>query len=298
MKGKATGILLFAVLTLLNGTSWGGSYNTFYGTSAGGSTTGDDDTAVGYMAGYHNGTGSRNSFYGSGAGYYNTSGQDNTFFGTGTGTWNFVGNQNTIIGSQAGYTTAGSGNVLLGYQAGYSESGSSKLYIANSGTSTPLIYGDFWTGELVVNGSLTLSTPPLVFSDERFKKNISPLGPSLGRVMKMQGVTFDWKTEEFPGRGFTAKHQIGLVAQEVEKILPEVVNTDSKGYKAISYDKLVPVLIEAVKEQQKKILDQQEAFHKTMSDKEAEIDLLKKTVMDISNRLSAIENSVKTVASK
>jgi hypothetical protein len=68
-----------------------------------------------------------------------------------------TGGNNTYLGYQAGYTNAtGSGNVSLGYQAGYSETGSNKLYIANSNTATPLIYGDFSTPALTINGSLTL----------------------------------------------------------------------------------------------------------------------------------------------
>jgi DUF4097 and DUF4098 domain-containing protein YvlB len=62
-----------------------------------------------------------------------------------------------VIGDQAGYTNAtGNGNVFIGYSAGYNEAGSNKLYISNSNTSTPLIYGDFSTPALTINGSLTV----------------------------------------------------------------------------------------------------------------------------------------------
>jgi hypothetical protein len=69
-----------------------------------------------------------------------------------------TGNENTILGSGAGFNmSSGQGNVFLGYRAGYNETASNKLYIANSNTATPLIYGDFSTGQLKVNGSLSLN---------------------------------------------------------------------------------------------------------------------------------------------
>ena len=69
----------------------------------------------------------------------------------------------------------------------------------------------------------------------------------------MKGVEYEWKKEKFPGKGFPQGKQIGLIAQDVEETLPEVVATGSDGYKSISYEKIVPVLIEAIKEQNKRI---------------------------------------------
>ena len=70
---------------------------------------------------------------------------------------NTTGNSNTAIGIEALLENdTGSGNVALGYQAGYHETASNKLYIANSSTTTPLIYGDFATQELAINGSLNI----------------------------------------------------------------------------------------------------------------------------------------------
>jgi trimeric autotransporter adhesin len=104
-------------------------------------------------------------------------------------------------------------------------------------------------------------------SDIRLKKNIEPINNALSLVQGLQGVKYDWDTEKMGytvsdasgNTGFNANSgnstlsgmdgkQIGLVAQDVEKVLPEVVMTDRDGYKAISYDKLTAVLIEAVKE--------------------------------------------------
>ena len=88
------------------------------------------------------------------------------------------------------------------------------------------------------------------FSDESLKKNVVNLDPksSLEKVLKLQGVTYEWK--DAPGNGTN----VGLIAQQVEKIVPEVVHESprvddmSKIYKRVEYDKIVPLLIESVKE--------------------------------------------------
>lgn len=92
-------------------------------------------------------------------------------------------------------------------------------------------------------------------SDARFKKNITPITNPLQKVMQLQGVTFDWKTKEFSERLFPEKRSLGFIAQEVEQVIPEVVQTENnaEGYKSVQYDKVVALLVEAIKEQQKQI---------------------------------------------
>ncbi len=90
-------------------------------------------------------------------------------------------------------------------------------------------------------------------SDVRYKKDFNPLTNSLANVLKISGLTYYWKTEEFPEQKFTKDKQIGFVAQELEKIYPELVTTDKNGYKSVDYSRLTPILVEAMKEQQKKI---------------------------------------------
>src|SRR5205085_1425583 len=67
------------------------------------------------------------------------------------------------------------------------------------------------------------------------------------------GVRYDWKQSEFPDYNFPEGKQIGFIAQEVEKVLPELVNTDANGYKSVAYANVAPVLVEAVKTQQKQM---------------------------------------------
>jgi hypothetical protein len=76
-------------------------------------------------------------------------------------------------------------------------------------------------------------------SDLRLKQNIQPLENPLAKVEQLRGVSFEWKAQN-------ASRQIGMIAQEVEKTLPELVSTDSEGYKSIAYDKMTAVLVGAV----------------------------------------------------
>lgn len=83
-------------------------------------------------------------------------------------------------------------------------------------------------------------------SDSRLKQNITSLGNTLEQVASLRAVRYDLKSESVsaPGKG----RHIGFIAQEIEKPFPEVVVTDANGMRAVSYDKLTPILVEAVKE--------------------------------------------------
>lgn len=92
-------------------------------------------------------------------------------------------------------------------------------------------------------------------SDARFKSNIRPVENALSKVKSLRGVYFNWNQKAFPNKNFSDKTELGFIAQEVEKVLPEVVQTEktNDGYKAVQYDKVVALLVEAIKEQQKQI---------------------------------------------
>jgi len=133
-------------------------------------TTGRNNTAVGVGALTLNSTGLQNIAIGTNslykttsssnvgigyqAGFNNTSGNNNILIGNKTGFTNSTGVHNTLIGASAGYLSTGSNNVFVGYQAGYNETASDKLYIDNSNTVDPLIYGDFSTNRVGINGRL------------------------------------------------------------------------------------------------------------------------------------------------
>ncbi|SDR47919.1 hypothetical protein [Pseudovibrio sp. Tun.PSC04-5.I4] len=159
------------------GKNTSGKANTFLGSVSGSeNTTGYNNTFVGIQSGYKNVSGKQNTYVGSQSGDYNvsgsfnsgfgdltgamnTSGSLNAMFGQAAGLSNQSGSENTFIGAQAGQKSlTGSGNVFLGRAAGYNEAGSNKLYIENSSSKTPLIYGEFDKNILTVNGRLGIGT--------------------------------------------------------------------------------------------------------------------------------------------
>ena len=125
-------------------------------------TTGESNTAGGFDALAFNTDGDENTAFGRASLYSNTTGNHNIGIGFGANALNNTGSNNTIIGYQAGsgiVAHSKSGNVFVGYQAGFNETGDNKLYIENSNSTTPLVYGDFGTDRLRVNGTLeVLST--------------------------------------------------------------------------------------------------------------------------------------------
>jgi hypothetical protein len=101
-------------------------------------------------------------------------------------------------------------------------------------------------GQARINGTVYTS-------DIKFKKQISTLTDSLNKILELNGVSYEWKTDEFKDKRFPEGRHYGVIAQEIEKVLPEVVNTAPDGTKAVAYTEIIPVLIEAIKEQQKEI---------------------------------------------
>jgi len=88
-------------------------------------------------------------------------------------------------------------------------------------------------------------------SDKNWKKNIKNIDSPLEKISQISGVEFDWIEDE-PFHG-NKGHDVGVIAQEIELIIPEAVQTRESGMKAVQYDKIIPLLIESIKEQQKQI---------------------------------------------
>jgi hypothetical protein len=102
-------------------------------------------------------------------------------------------------------------------------------------------YAGYFQGNLCYTGTFGSC------SDIRYKTSIRPLDSALDKVLGLRGVTYKWRTTEFPDRNFPDGWQIGLIAQETQKVLPEVVSKDADGYLTIDYARLTAVLVEAVK---------------------------------------------------
>jgi hypothetical protein len=105
---------------------------------------------------------------------------------------------------------------------------------------------------LDVRGTIGNNTT-LYHSDIQWKKDITNILDPIDKVMRLQGVYFNWRSEDYPEMKFDEKTHLGFIAQDVEKVIPEVVRTDQNGFKNIEYTNLIPLLLEAIKDQQKKI---------------------------------------------
>jgi chaperonin cofactor prefoldin len=96
--------------------------------------------------------------------------------------------------------------------------------------------------------------------------------------MKLNGVSYNWRSDEYKERGFSDRSQIGLIAQDVEETFPELVHTDTEGYKAVAYSKLTAVLVEAVKElkaENEALKSQNDKIKKVTKDQQSQIDELR-----------------------
>jgi len=112
------------------------------------------------------------------------------------------------------------------------------------------------TGHLSASGNISgsqieASGDVIAFgsSDERLKDNIQPITEPLWKVSQIGGYTFDWNDKQDTYEG----HDVGVVAQEIHKVLPEVVAERSNGYLGVKYEKIVPLLIESIKELKKEV---------------------------------------------
>jgi Chaperone of endosialidase/Head domain of trimeric autotransporter adhesin len=116
------------------------------------------------------------------------------------------------------------------------------------GVTTPL-------EKLHVQGNICYTGSIGACSDIRYKKDFTPIGHALQTVLSLNGFYYYWKHDEFTQFEFSKKRQLGFSAQEIEKFFPELVLTNANGYRSVDYGRLTPVLVEAVKEQQKQIDD-------------------------------------------
>jgi hypothetical protein len=258
-----------------------GNNNTASGYQALYANTSNDNTASGYQALYANTTGAGNSAVGAGSLASNTSGANNTALGyealfsntTGKGNaaqgsnalyGNTTGIRNLGLGNNALYAnTTGSYNIALGYEGGYNvTTGSNNIEIGSPGsasdnntirigaqgtqsvTAIAGIYGTPVTGSAVY----VTSTGQLgvLGSSERFKKDIAPMPELSDKLRQLRPVTFHYKTDP------NSVEQYGLIAEEVDKVYPELVVRDEKGaIQGVRYEELAPMLLNEMQKQQR-----------------------------------------------
>ena len=264
--------------------------NSFFGYQAGESNViGLNNSFFGFNAGQLN-TGSRNCFFGSGAGQLSTGAFHNSFFGGQAGGGNTTGDDNVFFGLDAGITnTTGSFNTVIGSTADVSASnltnataiGAKALVAASNalvlgqingingatantnvgiGTTTPLdrlhVEGIIRVGSLGAAGSTSLCRNAneqisTCSSSLRYKTNISPFLSGLNLITRLQPISFTWKDG--------AMRDLGLGAEDVEKVEPLLVTYNAKGeVEGVKYDRVAVVLLNAVREQQIQIQQYQQ----------------------------------------
>lgn len=309
-----------------------GDFNSFFGASAGGdNTTGESNAFFGNGSGFSNTTASNNSFFGTSAGNMNTTGAANTFVGKAAGVLNTTGGSNAFFGTDAGFNnktgtgntfvgrsagqanTAGVGNIVIGHQAGGNlVTGSNNIYVANAGGTDPE------SGTIRIGSALThnaayiegifnspvpggipvfvdptgkLGTAP---SSRRFKQDIHNMGSLSSRLMQLRPVTYLYRPEMVPGADHTL--QYGLIAEEVEKVYPEMVQHTADGQVlTVRYQMLNSMLLNEVQKQQQVIQSQQQLLQ-TQTQKNAtqeqRITTQEQQISDLEQRLRRLETAV------
>jgi hypothetical protein len=149
------------------------------------------------------------------------------------------------------------GNFIVGDGTNFvAESGDTARISLGVGTTSDVQFDSFGVGTAAsgTTGEIRATNDVTAFysSDVALKENITNIPNSLEALKKLNGVLFDWKKEYIDKRGgedgyFVRKKDVGVIAQEVEKVLPEAVAQRSDGVKAVKYDRLTCLLIEAVK---------------------------------------------------
>ncbi len=108
-------------------------------------------------------------------------------------------------------------------------------------------------GALDVSGTTFCTSGFWTGSDRRYKENIEQIADPLSLVAKINGYRYDFRRNEFPQNNFREGKQIGFIAQELQQVVPEAVNTGENGYLAVNYNMVVPLLTEAVKDLKKEV---------------------------------------------
>ncbi|MEK2644864.1 tail fiber domain-containing protein [Bdellovibrio sp. BCCA] len=172
------------------------------------------------------------------------------------------------------HITSGTGyaSLMLG-----NDGGSSNIHMTHETDGTfALFNGTFGAGVTLMSvsnvGNMWIKGTLSQASDERLKKDIHTMDNQLEKVLQIRPVTYNWKDQE----KYDKKQQVGLIAQEIEKIYPEVVQNNRDGYKSVSYSNLVAPVIAALKEFYNKWQDQNEKVDRSIASIQEENLQLKK----------------------
>jgi hypothetical protein len=256
-------------------------------------TEGDFNTATGYQALYNNTTGAISTANGAFALFANTSGMRNTAVGTSALQSNTEGNRNTAIGDLAlGENTTGDNNTVLGHNAGYNVTTADNVICIGADLGGENVSNSCYIGNIF---NVTSSSGSSVFikangklgtitSSRRFKEQIKAMDQASEALFALKPVSFRYKKEIDP-EGIS---QMGLVAEDVEKVNPDLVVRDKEGKPySVRYDAVNAMLLnEFLKEHQ--IVQQQGA---TISRLEKQIEALTAGLQKVSAQVAAASPS-------
>jgi len=141
--------------------------------------------------------------------------------------------------------------------------------------------------ELDVNGSIRV-IGSYFGSDKRYKENIKGIENAMDKINALDGVTYNFKAGEINGYNFktiTNQKQIGFIAQDVKKVFPELVDADENDYLSVNYVAIIPVLTEAIKEQQD-VIDEQETL---IDEQQQEMIQQQEQIIDLQSRMERLE---------
>ena len=237
-----------------------GSYNVAIGSGAMfHNNSGSDNTALGFQAldGITNGT--NNVGMGENSGYGLTKGEFNNFFGVSAGANLLLGSNNLYLGAHTatGLVNGATNEIVIGNTA--QGLGSNTVVLGNDLITKTVLKG--YVGVDTSNPGYALQVGNAgdgtearanawnSLSDLRFKDNVATLSGALDKILSLNGVSFNWKS--------TGKASLGLIAQDVLKVFPELVSTDDQGILSLNYAGLSAPLIQAIKQQQLQIVDLQ-----------------------------------------
>jgi hypothetical protein len=145
---------------------------------------------------------------------------------------------------------------------------------------------------LDVNGSIAAVGALQAHSDRKLKKNIVNVDHSVEKLLSLNGVFFDWRKDEFPEIHFEGGRQMGVIAQDVEKVFPEAVSKNKKGIRSVAYTMLIAPIIEAIKEFSHKITElflRTDEHSRAIATLKSENDRLKNENEEIKARLDKVE---------
>ncbi|MDD4976249.1 MAG: tail fiber domain-containing protein [Bacteriovorax sp.] len=225
-------------------------------------TTGSNNTAIGFRSLFSNISGGQNTGIGSQSLYSNTIGLSNTAIGFFALHANTIGSQNIGIGLNSGnLITTGNNNVIIGSNTGSTIATLSNNILIADGAGNERMrvdsLGNVGIGAIpagyklqvggVADGSEARANAWNILSDERLKRDFEIIPDSLDKLLTLNGYYYYWN------RGVDHSKKIGLKAQEVEKVFPEIVSHGKDGFLSVSYNHLVAVFVEAIKELNRRV---------------------------------------------